>query len=334
MVRSNLVVGVFVSSLLALLPAVGIAQIAGQMSITGTVFSTEGDSRIPNASVMLCDQQGSRLQETVTTDAGEFSFSGVHAERYVLRANAQGFAANEVGVDLSAGFARGVVIALKSASEPAAARPDRPSISAHELSMPQNARALFDSGMQQFKDNNAEAALSDFQSATGKAPGYYEAYYQAGMAFLKLQKEPEAEKQFRKSVEVSGKKYADADIALATLLLEHGDHEAETLLRQGLALNPQSWNGQVELAKLELSRGRLEPALAAAEKAQAAAPLQPMVYRVLSVIHLKENNYSALKSDLDHYIQLDPDSPAGVRAKDLLAQVEREFPQSARTASK
>jgi len=59
-----------------------------------------------------------------------------------------------------------------------------------------------------------------------------------------------------------------------------------------------------------------------------------MVYRLLAVAHLQDKNYNALKADLDNYIRLDPDSPAGVRAKELRAQVEKQLPQSANAGTK
>jgi tetratricopeptide (TPR) repeat protein len=146
------------------------------------------------------------------------------------------------------------------------------------------------------------------------------------MAYLALQNSAEAEKHFRKSVDLSQKKYADADIALGSLLLQRGEERpGEELLRQGLASNPHSWPGQFALGELELTRGHVEPALAAAEQAAELAPTQPVVYRLLAIIHLRQKDYSALLTDLDAYLRLDPDSPAGLRAKELRAQAEKQL---------
>jgi len=54
--------------------------------------------------------------------------------------------------------------------------------------------------------------LKDFQSSLQKSPQFYEAHYQAGMAYLFLQSPAEAEKEFRKSV-TSAKTISGADIA-------------------------------------------------------------------------------------------------------------------------
>ena len=149
------------------------------------------------------------------------------------------------------------------------------------------------------------------------------------MAYLALQNPAEAEIQFRKSLDLSQKKYADANIALATILIHRNEvREGEPLLREGLASNPHSWPGQFELGELELSRGHLEPALAAAQTAAQLAPQQAVVYRLLAVIHLRQKNYLALITALDSYIELDPNSPAGLRAKELRAQAEKQMADS------
>jgi Flp pilus assembly protein TadD len=314
----------------SLVPTSGFAQFVQRsgLSLTGTVYADSSNERVENATVELCDQQGNRLEETRTNQSGEFFFRGIRPESYILRIHADGFEALELHEDLSMTSERGLSIHLKSTRKSTAV-PDRPTVSVHELSMPEAARDLMTSGRKKlYQDKNAQGALSDFQAATGKAPHYYEAYYQTGMAYLTLQQESEAEKQFRKSVELSQKKYGDADIALGTLLLrQQGSNDGESFLRQGLALNPGSWPGQFELGKLELLRGHLQPALEAAEKAEVLAPQQPIVYRLLAIIHMQEKNYAGALTALDNYIRLDPDSPAGVRAKVLRAETERKLPK-------
>jgi len=303
--------------------------------LTGSVFSEGGNRRMAGASVVLCGDGGVRLEETATDDSGKFSFQGLRPGHYIVRVSAPGFVAAEVQVDLSLGSDSDVTVTLEGESPSAAPVDGGATISAHELAVPQAARELFRSGRKKlFTENNARAALQDFESATRQAPDFYEAYYQAGMAYLALQNPAEAEKQFRKASDLSQKKYADADIALGTLLLHRNAlDEGESLLRQGLALNPHSWPGQFELSELELSRGHMEAALAAAQNAVQLAPREPLGYRLLSVIELRQKNYPALISALDSYIELDPNSPAGVRAKELRAEAEKHLEASGEAAA-
>jgi tetratricopeptide (TPR) repeat protein len=295
------------------------------MALSGAIFSDGTNQRIARANIALCDEGGIVLQESPADD-GEFSFKGLQPARYILKVQATGFESVGLHIDLTSTSQRGLSVMLKPAriSQPPASQGQ--TISAHELAMPESSRDLFALGKKKlYTEKNAQAALKDFQSSLQKSPQFYEAHYQAGMAYLFLQSPAEAEKEFRKSVHLSQEQYPDADIALGTILLERGEsQEGETLLRQGLALNPRSWQGQYALGKMELSRDHEDVALALAQQAAAIAPNQPVVYRLLAVIHLRQKNYAALLADLDAYLQLDPDSPAGLRAKDLRAQVEKQ----------
>ena len=332
--RIDFFLGVFLLSLFLPAVAPGFSRSAfsdgSTRALAGTVFAEGNNERVPHAHVVVCDDGGSPLQETYAADSGQFSFEGLRTGHYILRVEANEFQPAELHIDLSFSSERGLTVSLKPTRPPSSSLPTTQTVSAHELSMPQSARDLLASGEKKlYAEKNPQGALRDFQSATQQAPTFYEAYYQSGMAQLALQNSSEAEKQFRKSVELSQKKYADADIALGTLLLHHSDFaEGEPLLRQGLASNPQSWPGQVELGELELSRDHLQPALAAAQAAAELAPQQPIVYRLLAVIHLREKNYPALISALDSYIELDPNSPAGVRAKELRAQAQQQLAHS------
>lgn len=86
------------------------------------------------------------------------------------------------------------------------------------------------------------------------------------------------------------------------------------------------WLGHYELGRALLNQNRLPEALAAAEEAQRLAPKALLVYRLLSNIHRLQQNYPALLADLNAYIDLDPDSPAGLRAKQIRDQMQREHP--------
>lgn len=325
-IRADRVVLSLVPFLLAATAALPRSPQKSAMALTGTIFSDGTNQRIARANIDLCDDGGIVRRESPADD-GEFSFQGLQPEHYILKVQAAGFDSVELHIDLTSTSQRGLPVMLKPARISQSPVSQGQTISAHELAMPESSRDLLASGKKKlYTEKNAEAALKDFQSSLQKSPQFYEAYYQAGMAYLGLKNSAEAEKQFRKSVDLSQKQYADADIALGTLLLERGETEkGETLLREGLVLNPRSWQGQYALGKMELTRGHEDVALAEAQQAAALAPNQPVVYRLLAVIHLRQKNYAALLADLDAYLQLDPESPAGLRARELRAQAEKQL---------
>ena len=293
------------------------------LSLTGTVYSEASKRPLQQASVHLTDPGGNLLEQMVTTDSGEFVFRQLRRSEYILAVTAPGYQPYDLHVDLSFTSDRGISIFLNpKPGDPAAPSPAG-SVSAHEMSMPQRARDLLSSGEKKlYFDKNPQAGLVDFQQAVSIAPGFYEAYYQIGMAYLTLGTRDEAEKSFRKSVEVSNDKYGEPVIGLASFLIDTGDlAQSEKMTRHGLELSPNSWFGHYQLGRILFTENKIADAQESAEQARSLDPNAAVVYRLLSNIHLSEKDYPALIQDLDAYIKLDPDSPAGVRAKEIRKQV-------------
>ncbi|MGA2809980.1 MAG: tetratricopeptide repeat protein [Candidatus Acidiferrum sp.] len=312
---------------LLLVPAAGRLRSSANplAALNGIVYSESANQRIGHAAVRLCDSGGNLLQESITSDSGEFAFLALQSGSFILKVSAPGYQPLEMPVEVNFGSQRGVSVFLKSANRPGAGTEARPAISAHELSMPKSARDLAESGKKKlYLDKDPQNALRDFASAISKAPAYYEVYYLMGMTYISLQNPARAEENLQKSVDLSNQSYGDADLALAFLWLgRHDITRGEPLLRKGLELNPRSWTGYFELGKLEMYAEHYEAALQAAQTARSLAADQPLVYRLLSLIHLKQRNYSAALVDLDAYIRLDPDSPDGQHAKQVRADTEK-----------
>ena len=101
-------------------------------------------------------------------------------------------------------------------------------------------------------------------------------------------------------------------MGLGTMMLERGDTaQGEKAVRRGIELSPNFWLGHYELGRALFTENKLSDALKSAEQAKSLAPSAPIVYRLLSNIHLRRNDYPALLADIDAYLKLDPDSPAG-----------------------
>jgi tetratricopeptide (TPR) repeat protein len=294
------------------------------VSLTGTIYSEKSKRTVNQASVRLCDTGGNLLQQTITTDSGQFDFRQIKRSNYILTIDAAGYQPYTDHIELSYTSDRGISIYLiPIPGDPAASSPAG-NVSAHEMSMPQKARDLMASGEKKlYSDKNPQAALTDLQQAVSVAPTYYEAYYQIGMAYLTLGTKAEAEKSFRKSVEVSNDKYGEPVIGLASFLIDTGDlTQSETMTRHGLELSPNSWFGHYQLGRILFTEAKVTDAEKSAQQARSLAPNVAIIYRLLSNIHLSQKNYPALVQDLDAYIKLDPDSPAGVRAKEIRKQVQ------------
>jgi tetratricopeptide (TPR) repeat protein len=304
-----------------LFPPVIFAQKAS--TIAGNVYYGSDYHPAGNVSIALYDSNLEMLETQSTSDVGQFRFGGLKRATYTLRIDVAGYEPVSMGVDVSMASDKTLAIYLKSTAKQQEAG-HASTVSVHELSMPQKARDYMEAGEKKlYGDKNAQGAVTDFQQAIAVAPRYYEADYQLGMAELTLGKPSEAASAFRKSIEVSKDGYAEADVGLGAVLLDQNQvGEADKSIHRGLQLNPNLWLGHYELGREMLKENRLREAQASAEEARSLAPGAPIVYRLLSNIHLQQKNYQALLADLDAYLKLDANSPAGVRAKELREQIQ------------
>jgi tetratricopeptide (TPR) repeat protein len=289
--------------------------------IEGTVYFSGANQPADNVVVELRDTNGNEIEPAMTSGSGGFRFGGLRSGSYSIVIHADGYEPVNLLIDLSFQSERGIAIYLKPMSEKSSGVPN--TVSVHELSMPSKARDWMKSGKKKlYIDKNAQGGLEDFQQAVSAAPGYYEAHYQIGIAYLALRKSDDAEKSFRTSVEMSEDKYGEAEIALGTLMLNRGDFvEGEKTIRQGVERSPDNWQGQYELGRALLEERQLTEAYKSATLARSLAPNAAIVYLLLSNIHWRARNFPALLDDLDVYLKLDPESATGARAKEFRDKV-------------
>jgi tetratricopeptide (TPR) repeat protein len=290
--------------------------------VSGRVFDEQTQQTVSRVELTLREPGGVMRAQMVTNDGGRFEFGAIGRGSYQITASAAGYQPLSSDVSVGAGAERGLAIYLKRiAANPVAA--SGASVSAHELSMPQKARDLVNSGKQKiFYGKNAEAGIADFKSAVALAPDYYEAYYQIGMTYLETGKREDAEKNFDKSIELSHEKYGEPVIGLGMLLLDKGDNGGgEKTIRRGLELSPNFWLGYYELGRACLAQNRLDDAKKAGERARSLMPTAATVYRLMANVHMREKDYPALLEDIDAYLKIDPDGAAASHAKEMRAEV-------------
>jgi hypothetical protein len=296
-----------------------------RLTVSGNVYFGDQSHPAQNVLVNLSDSEQVNLGTEATNGSGGFRFYGLTCGTYTLSINASGFEPLTMEVDMRYTSEKGLSITLRPNAKDKVS--DMGNISSHELSMPAKARDLMASGKKKlYKDKDAAGSLADFQQAISDAPGYYEADYQIAMAYLTLGNRKDAEKSFLQSIEASADTYGDAEVGLGTLMIDKSDYaSAEKAIRRGIELNPNLWLGHYELGRAFLYEKKLSDAQNSAEQARMLAPSAPIVYRLLSNIHLQKKDYVALLQDLDMYLKLDSDSPAGLRAKQLREQVQQKI---------
>ena len=203
-------------------------------------------------------------------------------------------------------------------------RPSAQSVSVHELSIPAKALHNFELGIELLARNDPAGSLLHFQRAVSLYDGYYEAYNMMGLAYLKLWRTPEAEQAYRKSIELSrGERYAHPLFALGAILDDQEKFmEAESVIRKGLDIAPDSWRGHYYLGLALYGMGNFEKAEKSAMESVRARLDFPEAHLLLAHIHGGQRNYPALVNDLDEYLKLDPNGSASAGARALREKVQ------------
>src|SRR4029077_18712120 len=144
----------------------------------------------------------------------------------------------------------------------------RSKVSVRELSIPAKALRAFEQGIDCLAKSDPAGSLPQFHHRISEFAGYYEAYDRMAAAYLKLWHIPEAEDAFRKSIELSGGRFSHPLLALGAILDGRRKFaEAESVIRQGLDLDPDSWTGHYYLGMALFGLNRLQDAEQSAHEA-------------------------------------------------------------------
>jgi tetratricopeptide (TPR) repeat protein len=220
------------------------------------------------------------------------------------------------------------LICAAQPQQPAGAAPLPPNtssqISARELRIPGKALKSFNKGSKLLAEKNSAASVPEFRRAIKAFPDFYEAYYKIGIAELNLRHHGEAQAAFEKSMEVSHGRYPPANFGLGVALcLQDQFVDAESAIRRGLDLDPGEAEGYFTLAWVLLKAARVADAEKSARQAILLRADFAEAYLLLGQIHLQQGNTSELVSDLDAYLQLDPNGPHNTEAIAVRTQAQR-----------
>ena len=202
-------------------------------------------------------------------------------------------------------------------------------VSARELSIPRKANQAFQKGIERLAKDDAAGSLPHFQRAVAEFATYYEAYFEIGAAELKLQNIAVAEQALRKSIELSGRQYAEPLFTLGAVLLNEGKFaESEGVIREALDLDPTSWAGHYCLGWALFAMNRLQDAEKSVREALRRKADSPEAHLLLADIHRHQKNYPALLKDLDEYLKLEPDGPVNAKVRALQEKAGRAIAES------
>jgi tetratricopeptide (TPR) repeat protein len=206
----------------------------------------------------------------------------------------------------------------------APAPPPNSQVSVRELEIPAMAHEAFNSGTSLLLQNQPASSIPEFQRALKIFPDFYEAHYKLGLANLNLRRYPEAQAAFESSIEVSKGRYPPANFGLGVALCTQRQYsEAEEAVRGGLDQVPADAAGNFTLAWILFNAGRFSEADKAARQAVVSNSNLASAYLLLAQIHLRQDDLTAVVSELDAYLRLDPEGPHKMEAQALRTEAQQ-----------
>ena len=296
-------------------------------SIQGSLRDAATGREVPDAQVDLSSLTGGgTVASAVTNTNGGFLLDSVPRGTYLITVQHPDYLPLSEKVSSVGSPIFGLQLSLRkkpvAAAQPAS--PD-PGASARPTGIPRPAQEAMNRGMDLlYVKSDVRGSLSQFERAIKEYAGFYEAYTQMGVAHTTLGDSANAEKAFRKAIEVSQEKYADAYTGLAVVLSNAKRYaDAEAAARKAVELSPNDWRGLGELGRALHGLQRYQDAEAPVTAAVKLAPDNPPLYLLQSSIHLQLKNYRAMLDDLNTYLKLVPTGPEADRIREMRDKVQQ-----------
>jgi tetratricopeptide (TPR) repeat protein len=266
-----------------------------------------------------------------TIEGGKCVFNVPSSGVYMVRMTERGYKDVSVRVELignSRGFATLELKPVPGEAPPEAAADvseglSGGSVSAADLSVPENARREFEKGQSALKDNKLDSGISHLRKAIKLYDAFPSAYTLLGTAYLEQKSWKDAETALQKATSLDSKS-GEAYLALGAVFNQTKDFlKAETALLRGLELKPDAPGGHYELAKTYWALGRWQEAAPHARKAVSDIPDLASPHVLLGNILLKENNPQGALQEYQEYLRLDPNGSMAPGARQMIEKLQK-----------
>jgi tetratricopeptide (TPR) repeat protein len=302
------------------------AQFTSKLEASTIVGSVLLDDEAQPAAGVRVDVRsigGGEIATTFTDPSGHFEVPAHGSRSVILTVEKQGFEPAEQQVDPALAGSTPVIIALRKTRATSVDRAGY-KVSVNELKVPGKARREFEKGLEHLQKQDVEGGLEHFKAATKAFPDYYEAYYQIGLADMKLLRRSDAEQALEKAIDLSGGRSAEPQVALGGLLCDQKAYpEAERVLRRAIEVDRDSWTGHFFLGQALFGENRLAEAEKSAREVLMRRSDVPSVYVLLANIHIRKREYALAVKNLDTYLSMKPDGPIADEARGVRAAAAR-----------
>jgi tetratricopeptide (TPR) repeat protein len=295
----------------------------GSPSAAGTVLLSGDDRPVRHARVELFLEDSGSAISALTDDNGQFHFAQLSPATYRITVTAP--ACETFQLTTSLPVTDPVVVRLHKSAYPPTPRNDSV-VFVQELAMPNKAARAFEKGTRLLLKGESEASLPYFRTVIEQVPSSYRPYHNLGLALYRLGQLDAAAQNFQKSVDLTNGGFSPSLFGLSMVLYQRSDfHQAESLIRRGLLVAPASGVGYYCIGLVQFSLGRISDAERSAMEALKLDPDEADAHVLLARIHERQHNPSAVLTDAQAYLKLDPNGALHADALDLLHRAQQDI---------
>jgi tetratricopeptide (TPR) repeat protein len=316
---------VWIGFLLPLLcPDPSVAQASSDHQITVRVHDLHGENPIDRARVQIIRFPDQVALDQFTDGSGNVHFGVLSSGSYIVRASAPGYRTGESRVDFRRGEQEQVVDIPLARSEKESVESRDATVSRRILRIPDNALREFKRGEKLLNEKkNPRESISAFEHAIELYPEYSDSYFLLGMAHMQTDNSKAAEGTFRKAIELDARR-TDTYYPLAMLLFSQKRFgEEKDLLFAAQNVDGSDYRWPFELARCEAQQAHWNEALRYALDAAKQEKAPPKVHLLLSDIYSNIGRHRDAVSELELFVQLDPQSPYVARVREVLPELRR-----------
>ncbi|HXV63760.1 MAG TPA: tetratricopeptide repeat protein [Vicinamibacteria bacterium] len=288
------------------LPALAMGQ-AELATFRGKVVDVEGNP-IADATIMLEDQTMGGTITVDTNDKGSFYRRGLRPSEYKLTITKEGYMDLEVPLQFRAGEEKREEFQMVAAMS--------------------GAEAAFQKGIEAFNAGQFEAAIEAFEEVTRLSPETPEGHTNLALAYIQVEKMPEAIQELEKAAELAADFRTWAQLAMAYVRVDRLQAAArsfETALeKEHDPQDPVAYECWMALGSLYFADNRVGDAVAAYEKALSIDSSSAEALVALGKCQFNLRDMDKARQYFQRTIDTAPSSPQAEEARAFLEEIEKQ----------
>ena len=317
------------------------AQRAGRDTTSGTPVSIKGIVRdavtrqpLHYVGVILEAERAGTASEVNTDTQGRFEFPGLAHVVYRVRVKLPGYQGADKEsttcdptackrIDLSlqnTDYVDFNLVPLASGGPAAAAGANGIT---EDAPLPEPARNEFTKGTELADAGKPGESIPHFKKAIELYPGYEQAYFRMGLAYLDQNNLKDGEAALTKATELKSNDGA-AFLALGEMYARQKNFTAaEKPLVRGLELDPESAEGHCQLSLTYWALKKYADSDAQAQKCESLKPDYALAHLLLGNLALAKRDQPGALREYKEYLRLDPQGQYGDAARQQVSKIEQ-----------